>query len=116
MKRTPLKRKTPLKSKGNSLKKSPLNKISSRQRVELQERSKLKKELIAEYGNVCMSCKGKNTDWRGLTLSHIIPLSRGGLTVKSNTVIECYICHSEFEKHPEKRQNIYPYPIDIPIQ
>ena len=109
-----LEQKKPLRAKKlNALKRTPLNKISNKQSTELRERQKLKKELIETYGNTCISCKDKNTDWRGLSLSHIIPLSRGGLTVKSNTVIECFICHLEYEKHPEKRQNIYPYPIDI---
>jgi len=105
---------TPLKSNGVKLKKTPLNKVSNKQHKELKLRRELKTKLIHDYGNICMTCKGKNTDWRGLTLSHIVPLSRGGLTVKSNCIIECFPDHELYEKQPEKRDlNIYPYQIII---
>ena len=80
------------------MKKTPLRRVSSKQKKELVLRSKLKKELleeqIAEHGyTFCMTCKTRG-DWRGLSLSHIIPLSRGGKTERGNVIIECYPCHS----------------------
>jgi len=119
MKKTALKRKTQLKSYTTLKTKTPLkakkslNKISKKQNLEIKKRSKLKRELIKEYGNHCMTCKDLKRDWRGLTLSHVVPLSRGGLTEKKNCLIECFVCHEFYEKHPEKRQQIYPYTIDI---
>ncbi|KKK47714.1 hypothetical protein LCGC14_3152400, partial [marine sediment metagenome] len=57
-----------------------LNKISPKQSNELVGRRHLKQQLIEEYGEHCMTCQDKDRDWRGLSLSHIIPLSRGGET------------------------------------
>jgi 5-methylcytosine-specific restriction endonuclease McrA len=109
MKRTPLKRKTPLKAKVGLKTYKPLratksiNRVSKKQAVELKERSRLKKELIDEHGEHCMTCNDLNRDFRGISLSHIIPLSRGGKTDKSNCILECYPDHELYEKHPEKR-------------
>ena len=74
-----------------------------RRKEELARRVKRKKELIEEYGEHCMTCKDVNRDWRGISLSHIIPLSRGGKTTRENCPLECYPCHEKFEKHPERR-------------
>ncbi len=82
---------------------STINKVSDKQGIEIQKRQELKAELIKEYGNHCMTCSNKYRDWRGLSLSHIIPLSRGGETSRGNCVIECYVCHTRFEKQPELR-------------
>ena len=97
MKRSPLLRRTPLKAL------KPLNRISKKQAIELKQRHDLKQELIEEYGEHCMTCQDKNRDWRGLSLSHIIPLSRGGKTNKDNCLLECFPCHQHFEKRPELR-------------
>jgi len=75
-----------------------------RRKAELALRRRLKAELIAEHGEHCMLCHDKYRDWRGITLAHIIPLSRGGLTTKENTDLECFPCHSYFEKRPELRK------------
>jgi hypothetical protein len=108
MKRVPLRRITLLKSKGTSLKKSPINKVSDKQKVELKNRHDLKAELIAQYGEHCMTCHDANRDWRGLSLSHIIALSNGGKTCRENCLIECYICHEFYEKKEELRGKILP--------
>ena len=79
--------------------------VSVRQEVEIQKRQELKAELIKEHGNHCMTCGDKNCDWRGISLSHIIPLSRGGKTERANVLLECYPCHEKYEKHPELRSN-----------
>ncbi len=56
--------------------------ISDKQGIEIQKRQQLKADLIKEFGEHCMTCKDLHRDWRGISLSHIIPLSRGGKTDK----------------------------------
>lgn len=85
------------------MKLTPIKKISDKQKEELALRSKLKRELIAEFGEHCMTCGDKNRDWRGISLSHVVPLSRGGKTTRGNCLLECYPCHEKFEKKPELR-------------
>lgn len=85
------------------MKRTRINPVSDKQKVEIKKRQHLKAEFITEYGEHCMTCKDKYKDWRGISLSHIIPLSRGGKTTRANTLLECYPCHSKFEKHPELR-------------
>ncbi len=94
--------------KWNGLKRSPIRKVSKEQTKELALRIKLKKELIAEmeYPH-CQTCLG-NGDIRGLSLSHIIPLSRGGKTTRENCLIECYPCHEKYEKKPGLREQEHP--------
>ncbi len=82
---------------------STINKSSDKQREELRQRTRLKAELLIEFGNHCMTCKDEYRDWRGISLSHIIPLSRGGKTDKKNCILECYPDHILYEKHPENR-------------
>lgn len=85
------------------MKRTRIKPISDKQKIELALRAKIKRELIEEFGNKCMTCGDKYRDWRGISLSHIIPLSRGGKTSKKNCLIECYVCHEKFEKRPELR-------------
>ena len=74
-------------------------------RKELALRSRLKKELIAEMEFPhCQACGGNGDIW-GLSLAHIIPLSRGGETSRENCLIECYPCHEKYEKKPGLRNN-----------
>jgi len=77
--------------------------ISDKQGIEIQRRQELKAELIKEYGEHCMTCKDKCRDWRGISLSHIIPLSRGGKTTRANCILECGPDHDFYEKKPETR-------------
>ncbi len=86
------------------MKRVAIKRYSVRQLTELHKRWALKADLIKEFGEHCMTCKDKNRDWRGISLSHIIPLSRGGETSRKNCLLECYPCHEEFEKHPERRK------------
>lgn len=80
-----------------------MKQISPKQELEIKKRRELKVALIKEFGEHCMTCKDKNRDWRGISLSHIIPLGRGGKTDKSNCILECYPDHDLYEKHPENR-------------
>lgn len=82
---------------------STINKVSDKQKIERRKHTQLKAELLIEFGNHCMTCSNKYRDWRGLSLSHIIPLSRGGKTTRENCLLECLSCHSRYEKHPELR-------------
>ncbi len=79
--------------------------VSKKQAKELALRIALRKELLEECDNTCMTCGNIRRDLRGLSLSHIIALSRGGKTTRENCLIECYPCHEEYEKHPERRSN-----------
>ena len=85
------------------MKRTPIKRTSIKQDIEIKKRQELKAELIAEFGNHCMTCNDKYRDWRGISLSHIIPLSRGGETSCKNCLLECYPDHELFEKHPENR-------------
>ena len=85
------------------MKRVAIKRYSRQHRVELKKRRVLKAKLIEEFGEHCMTCKDKDRDWREISLSHIIPVSRGGKTNKKNCILECYPCHETFEKHPELR-------------
>lgn len=80
-----------------------IRRVSEKQAHELKLRALVKRELIEEHGNICMTCNNLKRDWRGLSLSHIIPLGRGGKTDKTNCILECYPCHELYEKLPENR-------------
>ena len=85
------------------MKRTAIKRYSVKQGIEIQKRQQLKADLIKEYGEHCMTCKDKNRDWRGISLSHIIPLSRGGKTDNNNCILECGPDHDLYEKHPENR-------------
>jgi len=85
------------------MRKTSIKLISDKQTIEITKRQLLKTYLLVKYGDVCQTCNNKNRDWRGLSLSHIIPLSRGGETSENNCLLECYPCHEKYEKHPELR-------------
>ena len=89
--------------KKSALQRKPIRRVSPKHEMELALRSRLKRELIAEFGNRCMTC-GSTGDFRGISLSHIIPLSRGGKTSRENCLLECGNCHDKYEKHPELRE------------
>ena len=84
------------------MKKTPLAKVSTKQKAELQLRRKLKSELTRNWDGFCMTCGGIG-DFRGFSLSHIIALSNGGKTTRGNCLIECGVCHDKYEKRPELR-------------
>ncbi len=84
------------------MKRSSINPISKKQSLELEKRRELKAALIRERGAVCMTC-GVRPVFPPISLSHIIPLSRGGKTDRSNAVLECNNCHQSYEKKPETR-------------
>ena len=85
------------------MKQTQIKSVSKKQVKELALRAALKRELLDECDHSCMTCNNIRLDFRGLSLSHIIPLSRGGKTTRENCLIECYPCHEEYEKRPERR-------------
>ncbi len=76
------------------MKRSAPRRVSAKQRAELARRTKLKRDLIAEYGNHCMTC-GSNGDWRGLSIHHKKFLSHMGKTQIDNVELLCAPCHSQ---------------------
>jgi hypothetical protein len=92
MKRSPIKRRTALKRKALP------RRVSDKQRIELARRAKLKAELIAEFGEHCMTCHDAYRDWRGISLSHIValidtpPPEGGGFSGLSS--LSCGLCQS----------------------
>ncbi len=89
------------------MKKTALRRVSQKQKAELALRRRLKQELIDEFGNRCMTC-GSNGDWRGISLSHIIALSKLGKTCRENCILEDGLCHDRYEKKPELRKKEHP--------
>ena len=81
------------------MRRTKLSPISQKQKVELALRRWLKAKLMQEQlkavGYIYCSTCGRRPDWRGITLSHIIALSRGGKTEPSNVILECFSCHSK---------------------
>lgn len=92
------------------MKRTPINKTSSKQAKELIKRSNLKAELKEIHGDHCMTCNDDKRDWRGLTLSHLKPLSLGGLTEKSNCILECFICHERRQQYYDQSTKTLPNP------
>lgn len=74
------------------MKRSPIKHISCRQQAELKARRILKAQLVIESGGRCQEC-GNAPTWEGLDLAHVIPLSRGGKTERSNVKVLCRSCH-----------------------
>lgn len=107
MKRTELKRKTPLKrtgfrnkEKGKGLKRTPLKKVSRKRSTELSEYSRRKKEYFSaladqqgEENPACEVCaKRLATDWH-----HVLPLGRGGKLNQPDELMlaVCRTCHNK---------------------
>ena len=80
------------------MKRSPLRRVTSKQRTELARRSSLKAELMAELPTdaqgrkLCPKCR-KQCDFRGFQLSHKKSLSLGGKTDRENCEVVCCPCH-----------------------
>ena len=105
MKRSPLKRKTPMKRGGGNLKRSPLKKVSDRRKRESAIYSQRKNEyfqnLAQEQGSthalceVCIAEGNKNPklaqDWH-----HVLPIGRGGSLNQSEDLMValCRTCHN----------------------
>jgi 5-methylcytosine-specific restriction endonuclease McrA len=74
------------------MKRTPLKKVSTKQRAELTKRRKVRAELEVIAGGRCQHC-GRLPDWRGLQMHHKIPLSQGGETSVENCELWAAPCH-----------------------
>lgn len=86
LKRTPLKRRT------------PLRKVSNKQKAELAKRRKVRAELEVIAGGHCQHC-GRLPDWRGLQMHHKKKLSQGGETSVENCELWAAPCHFGKDGH-----------------
>lgn len=101
MKRTPLKRRTPLKSGGgfksggSSLKRTRLNPVSKKRRVQNKEYSKVRTAYIAEHPRCEICTNGRSTD-----IHHKI--GRWGERLADDTFFMalCRECHEQIHKNP----------------
>ena len=86
------------------LKRTPIKKVSAKQKHELYLRRRLRRILLAEgphdeAGNpLCWHCE-KPPDFKDgkgrLHLSHTVSLRQGGKTEKNNLELLCRICHNK---------------------
>jgi 5-methylcytosine-specific restriction endonuclease McrA len=77
------------------MKRTPINKISKKRKVEMGIEAELRAKLLEEHGGVCQQC-GKWPDNYGLSLHHLLFKSRGGKTIDENCVLICRCCHERF--------------------
>lgn len=96
MKRSPLKRKTPM-ATGN---RKPIAKTSKKKRSEIAERKKLRAEIVDERGSGCQArvpeiCRGLFSD-----MHEILSRGRGGNPLdKNNILLVCRPCHEMITKN-----------------
>jgi len=103
MKRTPLVRKTPLKCKGNGLKRTPIKRISAKRKDELREYRRRKKEYFAMLAEkqgfdrcLCEVCGERFAkDWH-----HVRPLGAGGKLNQEEMLAVCRTCHNWIHANP----------------
>jgi len=76
------------------MKRSRIKPISEKQEQEIYLRIIVREMLMVEQGGKCSECGGRG-DWRGLSLSHSVPLARGGKTDTINCKLLCGICHDK---------------------
>lgn len=96
MKRTALKRKTPLRSY------KPINKISPKTARRNREWLQTVQYCMIHYAKgLCEiratdECKEREfkPDWRGLSGHHVIPRSNGRIDTEDNCIIGCGDCHN----------------------
>jgi 5-methylcytosine-specific restriction endonuclease McrA len=58
----------------------------------------IRKEVYARDGGMCVFCRRVGRLVKATDVHHIVPLSRGGTTTKSNLVSVCDCCHEK--RHP----------------
>tara|TARA_B100001939_G_C16927365_1_gene612338 strand:+ start:1707 stop:2051 length:345 start_codon:yes stop_codon:yes gene_type:complete len=106
MKRTPLKRKTPLKRGTSQLKRTPLNKVSkSKSSTERRNKyAKAKREYMHDRGSkkdYCERCEGKFGVDR-LDLHHKAGRAGSKIYDKEFFAVLCRSCHDEVHKYPKQ--------------
>lgn len=69
----------------------------------------ISKEVFIRDGYKCVKCNISKVDanalGRQLQCHHVLPLSRGGRTIKSNMQSECSKCHSEEPGHSHMKRS-----------
>ena len=73
------------------MKRSRINPISDKKKIEKGIEAELRAKLLEEHGHKCMECGKYNV---GLSLHHIIFKSRGGKSEIDNVENLCISCHS----------------------
>ena len=76
------------------MKRSPINKVSSKQAAKNRAWVKITRDKIAA-GVVCENCGGSKMDWRGISGGHHKDPRRNGDYSAGNHVLLCYVCHSQ---------------------
>lgn len=83
---------------------SPLRKQSPKKRKAQKELSTLRKQLIAERGDICQVKFSPDCRNRAEGTHHIKKRSAGGTDERSNVLLSCNICNSSIEDHPSQAQ------------
>ena len=102
MKRTPLKRRSPLKSgngfkkNGSGLKKTRLNPVSKKRGTQNREYTKVRKIYIDTHKRCELCSKADATD-----IHHKAGRWKERLTDATNFMALCRECHEHIHKHPE---------------
>jgi 5-methylcytosine-specific restriction endonuclease McrA len=60
-------------------------------------KNRFRKQIFEEWNHCCAYC-GEPAD----TLDHVIPKSKGGMTVKSNLIAACRICNGSKSDKPHQ--------------
>lgn len=76
------------------MKKTPLKKVSDKQRKKQAEWAKITRRKITE-GLKCELCNGENMDWRGISGGHHKNPRRNGDYSEDNHILLCCVCHSK---------------------
>lgn len=84
------------------MRRTPIRKVSPKQRAELALRWKLKAKLLKEWNGICPDC-GHRPGWPGAELIHRVALSHGGQTTRENCYLGCHRCHAKL--HHERIAN-----------
>lgn len=61
---------------------------------EAKERKWIIRTLISKTGGKCEYC-GRTCNKKNMTIDHVLPVSRGGLTEIQNLRLACYPCNQE---------------------
>jgi 5-methylcytosine-specific restriction endonuclease McrA len=93
MKRTPLKRRTSLKAHTQLRARKPINRISKKKRLEIQEEKPIRQQLNERAGGFCERC-GRAPDFRGLHPHEKVFRSHGGKLTLANSEMWCGRCHA----------------------
>jgi 5-methylcytosine-specific restriction endonuclease McrA len=77
------------------MKRTPINKISKKRKVEMGIEAELRAKLLEEHGNQCMECGGQPTEVPFRLEKHeIVFRSHGGSPIDpDNCIMLCPKCH-----------------------